>query len=96
MIYKIITTKQAKQNLKEIVNYISEDNPYRAVIFSREVRGCIEERLSSFPLSTKLVTDTIRMLPYKRYVILYMVDEAKKLVKILNIFAGGQDWESLV
>ena len=96
MNYQIIITEQADQNLENIGDYIAEDNPARAISFIREIRGYLEERLSHFPFSAKLVTNTIRMLPYKRYSVLYIVDEDQKSVKILHIFAGGQDWESII
>ena len=48
------------------------------------------------PLSGRIIKGQIRMTPYKRYVILYIVDEGNSLVKILHIFAGGRDWESFL
>lgn len=94
MVYSLITTKQAKQDLKDIAKYIARENPVRAMTFIDEMESYFKERLSHFPLSTKLITNTIRILPYKRYGALYIVDEREKLVKVLHIFAGGQDWEN--
>ena len=96
MTYSLITTRQAKQDLKDIAKYIAPENPVRAMTFIDEMEKYLEERLSHFPFSAKLVTHTIRMLPYKRYGILYIVDEKENSVKVLHIFAGGQDWENII
>ncbi len=96
MIYHIIITEQAEQDLENIADYIAEDNLARSISFIKEIREYFLERLSLFPLSAKLITNTIRMLPYKRYGVLYLVDEKTKLVKIIHIFAGGQNWENII
>ena len=92
MTYSLITTRQAKQDLKDIAKYIARENPVRAMTFIDEMEKYLEERLSHFPHSAKLVTHTIRMLPYKRYGILYIVDEVNMIVKVLRIVSGRQDW----
>ncbi len=96
MIYSLITTKQAKQDLKNIAKYIARENPIRAMTFIDEMEKYFEERLVHLPHSAKLVTNTIRMLPYKRYGAFYLIDETENLVKVLHIFAGGQDWENII
>jgi toxin ParE1/3/4 len=94
--YNLIIPEQARQDLKDITKYIADDSPIRARSFIKELKTYFEDRLKQLPLSGKAVKGLVRMLPYKRYIILYIVDENKKLVKILNIFAGGRDWESFL
>ena len=60
------------------------------------MRESLESRLKQMPLAGKKIKGSIRMMPYKRYVILYSVDEDERLVKLLHIFGGGQDWGNTI
>lgn len=91
--YKVLLSKKAEKQLEDIVFYIGLDNLQRAKSFTMEMRSFFITRLSHMPLSCKKVKNEVRMLPYKRYGILYIVDEINNLVKVLYIFSGGQDWE---
>jgi plasmid stabilization system protein ParE len=90
--YKVIFSPHARKNLKDISLYIAEDNAIRAVTFIDEMMVLFIKRLSEFPLSCQKVKGEVRMLPYKKYGILYIVDEVNMIVKVLHIVSGGQDW----
>ena len=90
--YKVVFSPHSRNNLKDISLFIAEDNAIRAVTFIDEMMVYFTQRLSNFPLSSPKVKGEIRMLPYKRYGILYIVDESLMLVKVLHIVSGGQDW----
>jgi len=91
--YKVIFSKRAERQLEDIAFYIGLDSLQRAKSFTMEMRNFFVKRLCDMPFSCKKVKGEIRMLPYKRYGILYIVDENLMLVKVLHIFSGGQDWE---
>lgn len=93
-IYHLKTSPKAKNDLKEIFKYIANQNVIRARTFIKELRSYLEERLQYLPFSGKVVKKPIRILIYKRYAALYIVDEEMRSVKILHIFAGGLDWEN--
>ena len=94
MSYRIIIANGVRADLKDIAKYIAENNPVRAKSFIKELRLYFYDRLREHPLSGKKVKGSVRMLPYKRYIILYIVDSKEKLVRIVNIFAGGKDWQN--
>ena len=96
MNYQIIIPKNVEDDLEEIATYIALDNFQKAMSFVDELKDYISKRLGFMPLSGRIIKGQIRMTPYKRYVILYIVDEGNSLVKILHIFAGGRDWESFL
>ena len=90
--YKVVFSPHSRSNLKDISLFIAEDNVIRAVTFIDEMMVYFTQRLSNFPLSSPKVKGEIRMLPYKRYGILYIVDEVNAVVKVLHIISGRQDW----
>lgn len=94
--YKVIFSTRATRQLEDIAFYIGLDNLQRAKSFTAEMRNFFIKRLSEMPLSCNKIKGDVRMLPYKRYGILYVVDESLMLVKVLHIFSGGQDWEDWV
>ena len=94
MSYKIIISAASRQKLKQIANYIAQDNPTRAISFIDEMQKSFEQTLAIMPYSGREIKPQIRMLPLKRYNIFYQVNEAEHSVYVLDIFAGSQDWGS--
>jgi plasmid stabilization system protein ParE len=94
--YKVIFSIRSEKQLEEIVYYIGLDNLEKAKSFTLEMKNFFINRLIQLPLSGRKIKGDVRMLPYKRYGILYVVDESLLLVKVLHIFSGGQDWEEWV
>ena len=93
MKYKITFTELSQFKLSEIAEYIAEDSPKRARSFIKEMKSHLQKRLSSMPLSGREVQPGIRMIPFKRYSIVYKVSSVEPRVFILDIFGGGQDWQ---
>ena len=93
MSYNISFSKLSRKKLKEISNYIGQDNPRRAESFIDEMNAHLYKRLSSMPFSGREVEPGIRMIPFKRYTILYRVLTTEQKVLIVDIFGGGQDWQ---
>jgi len=90
--YQIIFSENIDSQLEDIFFYIALDSGQRAMTFIDEMMTYFRKRLTAMPLTFRKVKGEIRMLPYKRYGILYIVDESLMLVKVLHIVSGGQDW----
>ena len=103
MVYKIIETELALQDLDEIIAYIALTlaNPSAAGSFADEVEACYSN-LEKMPLMYGFCNDPrLRALKYhkaviKNYVMVYKVDEDEKTVNILRFFHGRQDYEKLI
>ena len=94
--YKVILTEKVDTDLNNIFSYIAEDNEKKAHSFIDEMLNYCLEKLKEIPLSFQKVKGDVRRLNYGRYGFLYIVDEKNKIVEVLHIFAGGQDWEEWV
>lgn len=90
MDFKVVISPEARQDLKEICEYIAEDNSDAALKFGNEL---IDKALSlaSFPNRGTLHKIYKRQyLLHDPYLIFYSIDESKRLVKILRIWHGKQ------
>lgn len=94
--YKVIFSKASRIEIKNIFKYIALDNEAIANSFVDKMMSYFNDRLSQMPLSCQKVKGEVRILPYKRYGILFLMDEKEMIVKVLHIFSGGQDWEGWV
>ena len=101
--YKIENTPLAEQDLDGILSYIAENlgNNTAAVSFLDEVDACYIN-LERMPFMYEQCRDPqLRALGYrkaiiKNYVMIYRVDEDKKIVYILRFFYGRRDYEKLI
>lgn len=93
MDFKIILSPRAVQDLKEIVRYISFDNPVRAESFGRELIAKTR-LLASFPESGRLVPEfgesNIREIIHKSYRIVYRVQKDRHTVEIARFWHGAR------
>ncbi len=93
---KIITTDRAKADIKNIIEYISEDNKKAAITIAKLIRKTIE-MLAQYPLSGSKKLDILEndILIYtikKRYTLVYKVIDDKivffrVLTRYQDIFA---------
>jgi len=86
---KIIWTREALENIIEIENYISEDNPHKAVEFTDLLISKCESLIDN-PDIGRIVPEfydsSIRELIHKNYRIVYRhIDEE---IQILTVFEG--------
>ena len=101
--YKIENTPLAEQDLDGILSYIAENlgNKTATVSFLDEVDACYIN-LERMPFMYEQCRDPqLRALGYrkaiiKNYVMIYRVDEDKKIVYILRFFYGRRDYEKLI
>ena len=83
----------AVDDLMEIAAYIARDNLKRAMSFIDELEQQTRNLLSMAPRSGRIYKNQTRYFPIGRYIILYEVNEPKKLVEVLHIVAGATDWK---
>ena len=103
MVYKIVETELALQDLDNIISYLALTlaNPLAAASFADEVAACYSS-LEKMPLMYGFCSDPhLRILGYhkaviKNYVMVYKVDEGGRTVHILRLFHGRQDYEKLI
>jgi len=101
--YKLVVTELANQDLDQIVSYIAVElaNQKAAGDFLDEVRQCYAH-LKDNPLMyakcdhERLASDGYRKAIIKNYVLIYIVDEDSKTVRILRFFYGARDYGKLI
>jgi toxin ParE1/3/4 len=81
----------ARDDLLEIVDYISDDNPAAAQALKDE----IEIKVSRLPHHPKLyragrVSGTREMVAHRNYLVIYAED--KDVISILRVLHGAQQW----
>jgi toxin ParE1/3/4 len=82
--YKIYRTGKATQDIKKIAEYISIDNPNRALTFVQELLGKVSTQISQFPHSGKAIK-SFHYVIYKNYLIFYKINDKSKSIYISHI-----------
>lgn len=103
MKYKLLITKPAENDLKDILDYISKElsSPIAAKDFLDAVFLCYE-RLEDNPFiysicdSDRLKNKSYRKAVIKNYVLIYRVDENNKTVYIMRLIYGRRDYFNLL
>ena len=88
---KVTFSPAAEADLMDIAAFIAEDNPSRALTFVDELEAKCDllGRTPGLGTHRPELGDGIRMLPHRRYLILYR--EAGKVVRIERIMHGARD-----
>ena len=93
MAYQIIWTQTAAEDLKEIFQYISFDDPDAATNLAEHIITCIE-KASIFPFSNRSVPEkneeSIREAILKPYRIIYKTDTKREVLHILRIWHAAR------
>lgn len=104
MAYKVQLTDSAKEELSEIVSYISETLCNKTAAsnlledFAKQKR-CLYENPFTFPLCPiKSLQEKgyHRFIFKQNYVALYLIDDNEKIVTIMHIFYAKRDYEKLI
>ena len=99
MIYTVVVTDTAKQDLRNIATWIMEQSEDVKIArrFVHELRiGC--QKLQSFPDRGALPKDRIlksmgyRFIVYKEYLVFYLTDNESNTVTIMAIFNSKRDY----
>lgn len=88
---------EAENDLEQIVDYIAERNPLRALSFIREMRSKCEgliDNPNSFALVPRYEQHGIRRRVHGDYLIFYRVDNTK--VVIIHILHGATDYGAIL
>lgn len=93
MAYKLIWSPASRDDLRDIVTFISRDSPPRAETFAyRLIAEC--DGLQNFPESGRVVPEyhisTIREVFVRSYRIVYRVDHERKRVEIARVWHAAR------
>jgi toxin ParE1/3/4 len=93
---KVIFTAEADEDLEQISDYISDQNPDAALTLVRELREkCrrLADAPKGYPLLPHFEHLGIRRRPVGNYLILYRVNRAIEVIRILH---AARDYEQLL
>jgi toxin ParE1/3/4 len=94
---KVIITAAAEADLRQIGDWIAQDNRARAITFTRELRERCKRLVDAprgFPLLPRQETDGIRRRAYRDYLILYRI--RGDAIEVLHVVHGARDYERLL
>jgi len=93
MAYKLIWSPAARDALHDIVVFIAQDNPNRAMSFGYELIS-ETDRLQEFPALGRIVpeyrNDDIREIVFRPYRIVYRVNHGNKLCEIARVWHSAR------
>jgi toxin ParE1/3/4 len=94
---KLVFTAAAIADLEAVTDWITKDNPERALSFLRELRSAcfsIPEFPESHPVVPRYETQRIRRKVHGNYLIFYCI--GVDVIEIIHILHGAQDYEALL
>jgi toxin ParE1/3/4 len=94
---KVVLSRAAQADLREIAFYIARDNKVRAISLVGEPQSKAQDtgRIPrAFPLIPRYEDRGIRRRPFGAYLILYRIDDDR--VAIVRILHGARDYEALL
>jgi|WetSurMetagenome_2_1015567.scaffolds.fasta_scaffold1236324_2 toxin ParE1/3/4 len=93
MAFKIIWSRQAREDLRDIVTFIALDNPTAAEAFGYLLMTKVDA-LASFPRLGRVVPEEndedIREIIFRPYRIVYQVIEKQRAVAIARVWHGAR------
>jgi toxin ParE1/3/4 len=94
MAAEVLWLDQAKDDLREILDYIATDNPQAG---GRYVAGLYAacSRLATFPMSERRFNDEFRVLIFRNHLVFHQFDEATDIVSIVMVLDGRRDLSRL-
>jgi plasmid stabilization system protein ParE len=94
---KVVLSRAAQADLREIAYYIARDNKIRAISFVQELQAKAQDtgRIPrAFPLVPRYEHHDIRRRPSGAYLIFYRIEDNR--VAIVRILHGARDYETLL
>jgi len=102
MVFKVVFSEQAADDLAEIIKYISDElcNPQAAERFYTAVdekRELLREHPYIFPLhhDKKLSANGYRFVTIGNFLMFYLVEDEKNIISIARILYGGRNITSV-
>lgn len=103
MEYKLLITKDAENDINEIISYIVNElkNPIAAGNVLSETEKSYKVLIAApaaFPLciDRRLRSGGYRKIPVKNYIIFFRVDEDRKTVYIMRVIYGRREYIKLI
>jgi toxin ParE1/3/4 len=89
--YEVVLTEPARDDLREIVAFIAQDNPHAAVTF-RDRLIAEAETLIRFPQRGRFMRrrGNVRKLVCRPYLILYRIAKSQRTVEILRFWHSAR------
>ena len=91
--YQVALSPSARQDLRDIVRYISLDSPDRAIAFGRHLVSSTK-RLAEFPELGRVVPEFaspgIREIVVRPYRVVYRVDHTERRVEVIRYWHGAR------
>ena len=85
----------AKDDVREILEYIANENPNAATKYVAELsESC--ERLADYPLSGRRYNAEFRTIVFRNHLIFFRFDEQADEVNIVAVLDGRRDIERLI
>ncbi len=96
MDYQVILAKPAIRDLGEIASYIAQDNPMAAEKVGHELLE-VGQSLATMPLRGAIIRSRpgVRRLLSYPYLVIYRVDERRKVVSVQRFWHAKRDPRSL-
>ncbi|MBT6456286.1 MAG: type II toxin-antitoxin system RelE/ParE family toxin [Gammaproteobacteria bacterium] len=89
---KVLFTEQAKLDLKDIANYIAEDNKKAALAYIKLLRGKCKKLSDAPKIGTQ--RGALRMFPVGSYLLFYR--EVKNGIEIIRILHASRNVEKII
>lgn len=94
--YRVAFSHLADADLDQILDYIAEDNPTRAITFVDELREYARDTISLAPKGGSYIAEIGAWFkPYKRYIFVYDIDDEDSLVIIHMVSHAARQWRSI-
>ncbi|MEO3998151.1 type II toxin-antitoxin system RelE/ParE family toxin [Mesorhizobium sp. CAU 1732] len=87
---KIVWRDDAKQQLRDIANYIKARNPSAAVSYAEGIRDACSG-LSALPEQGRRYDSRYRLIVYRNHVVFYRPDAGSDTVEIIAVIDGRRD-----
>lgn len=94
MTFDVEFADAARNDLFEILEFITADNPKRGATFVDELESFIRKRLAVFPDSGTRIGE-YRFIVFRNYVAVYAVDEHMRRVRVVLVTEGHRKWRSV-
>jgi toxin ParE1/3/4 len=92
------TSKQAKADLVEIWQYIAADNPLAADKLLRGIGAAFAQAADYPDIGRRLpeIGPHVHAIVFRRYMIIYTVDEPAQTVELTRVFHGARRWQDML
>jgi toxin ParE1/3/4 len=91
MDYRVIYSPKALNDLREIVEYVSKDNPQAALRLGTRLADQASSLAVDPCRGARLKHRGVRKLLYQPYLIVYRIDESQRNVEILRFWHTARD-----